>query len=34
VIMQDTMTPLICNFYDPREGKLGSFFMFRESEKS
>jgi hypothetical protein len=33
VIKQDTMRPLPCNFYEPREGKLGSFFTFRESEK-
>jgi hypothetical protein len=33
VIKQDTMRPLTCNFYEPRESKIGSFFMFRESEK-
>jgi hypothetical protein len=25
--------PFYVNFYDPREGKLGSFFTFRESKK-
>jgi hypothetical protein len=34
VIKQDTMRPLQCDFYKPREGKLGSFFTFRESEKT
>jgi hypothetical protein len=32
-IKQDTMRPLLCIFYEPREGKLGIFFTFRESEK-
>jgi hypothetical protein len=26
--------PFYVNFYEPREGKLGGFFMFRESEKN
>jgi hypothetical protein len=25
--------PLQCNFNEPREGNIGSFFTFRESEK-
>jgi hypothetical protein len=25
--------PFHVNFYEPREGKLGGFFTFRESEK-
>jgi hypothetical protein len=25
--------PFYVNFYEPREGKLGTFFTFRESEK-
>jgi hypothetical protein len=33
VIKKDTMRPLQCNFYNPKEGKLGIFFMFRESKK-
>jgi hypothetical protein len=33
VINQDIMIPLLCNFYEPREGNIGSFFKFRESEK-
>jgi hypothetical protein len=32
-INKDTMRPLLCNFYEPREGKLIIFFMFRESKK-
>jgi hypothetical protein len=32
-IEKDTMRPLQCIFYKPKEGKLGSFFTFRESEK-
>jgi hypothetical protein len=34
VIRQDTMRPLQCNFYEPKEGKLGIFFTFREFEKT
>jgi hypothetical protein len=34
LINKDTMRPIQCNFYDPKEGKLVSFFMFRESEKT
>jgi hypothetical protein len=33
-IEKDTTRSLQCNFYDPIEGKLGSFFTFRESEKT
>jgi hypothetical protein len=32
-IKQDTMRPLPCNFNEPKEGKIDSFFTFRESEK-
>jgi hypothetical protein len=34
VIKKDTMRPLQCNFYEPREGKLDSFFTFRKSAKT
>jgi hypothetical protein len=33
VINHDTTRNLLCKFYDPKEGKLGGFFTFRESEK-
>jgi hypothetical protein len=33
VIEQDTMRPPPCNLCEPKEGKLSSFFTFRESEK-
>jgi hypothetical protein len=32
-LKKDTMRPLPCNFNEPREGKIGSFSTFRESEK-
>jgi hypothetical protein len=34
VIKQDTMRTLQYIFYGPIEGKIGSFFTFRESEKT
>jgi hypothetical protein len=34
VIKKETMRPIQCNFYEPREGKLDSFFTFKEFEKA
>jgi hypothetical protein len=33
-IKRDTMRPIQYIFYEPKEGKLSSFFTFREYEKT
>jgi hypothetical protein len=33
-LIRHNENPLQCNFNEPREGKLDSFFTFRESEKT